>query len=88
MAGFGGSFMAPPSAPSVRVPNLAENRERDWQRPGHGEMVCHCELVTKREIEAALRSSVPPGDFGGLKRALERAWAGAKDSIVTLDWRR
>jgi len=67
-AGFGGSFMAPPSAPSVRVPNLAENRERDWQRPGHGEMVCHCELVTKREIEAALRSSVPPGDFGGLKR--------------------
>ena len=67
-AGFGGSFTAPPAAPSVRVPNLAENRERDWQRPDHGEMVCHCELVTKREIEAALRSSVPPGDFGGLKR--------------------
>ncbi len=66
-AGFGGALAAP-AAPSVRVPNLAENRERDWQRPDHGEIVCHCELVTKREIEAALRSSVPPGDFGGLKR--------------------
>jgi glycerol-3-phosphate dehydrogenase len=50
------------------VPNLAEHRTRDWERPGHGEIVCHCELVTRREIEAALSGPLPAGDFGGLKR--------------------
>ncbi len=65
---FGASFSEPSSVPVVHVPNLAETEERDWQRPDHGEIVCHCELVTKREIEAAMASSVPPGDFGGLRR--------------------
>lgn len=51
-----------------RVPNLAEHRRRDWQHAGYGEIVCHCELVTRREIEAALASALPPGDIGGLKR--------------------
>lgn len=51
-----------------KVPNLAEHHLRDWQREGHGEIICHCELVTKREIEAALSGSVPAGDIGGLKR--------------------
>jgi glycerol-3-phosphate dehydrogenase len=50
------------------VPNISEGRERDWQRPDHGEIVCHCELVTLREIEAAFDSGLPPGDFGGLRR--------------------
>ena len=50
------------------VPNICELRERDWQRANHGEIVCHCELVTLREIEATFASPVPPGDFGGLKR--------------------
>lgn len=50
------------------MPNLAEHRPRDWSTAGYGEMVCHCELVTRREIEAALASDVPPGDLGGLKR--------------------
>lgn len=50
------------------VPNLAEHRPRDWQRTGHGEIVCHCELVTRREIEAALSGPLPAGDFGGLRR--------------------
>lgn len=50
------------------LPNLAEHRKRDWQTPGHGEIVCHCEMVTRREIEAALASPLPPGDIGGLKR--------------------
>lgn len=57
-----------PAVPVVWMPNLAECRKRDWQEPQHGEIVCHCELVTKREIERALESSVPPGDFGGLRR--------------------
>ena len=51
-----------------RMPNLAEHRERDWQRPGHGGIVCHCELVTRREIEAALTGPLPARDLGGLKR--------------------
>lgn len=51
-----------------RMPNLAEHLPRDWQQPGYGEIVCHCELVTRREIEAAFASPLPPGDPGGLKR--------------------
>ncbi|MBS9479067.1 NAD(P)/FAD-dependent oxidoreductase [Ancylobacter radicis] len=54
--------------PPVTLPNLTETGARDWQQPGHGEIVCHCELVTRREIEAAFDSTVPPGDFGGLRR--------------------
>ncbi len=50
------------------MPMLAEHGERDWQRPGYGEIVCHCEMVTRREIEAALNGPLPPGDMGGLKR--------------------
>lgn len=60
--------LAEPEAPDVHMPNLAESRPRDWQADGHGEIVCHCEMVTRREIEAALRSTLPPGDFGGLRR--------------------
>ncbi|MFA5956727.1 NAD(P)/FAD-dependent oxidoreductase [Hyphomicrobium sp.] len=51
-----------------RVPNLAENRPRDWQSAGYGEIVCHCEMVTLREIEQALSGPLPAGDFGGLRR--------------------
>ena len=50
------------------MPNLAEHALRDWQSPGYGEIVCHCEMVTRREIDAALDGPLPPGDFGGLKR--------------------
>lgn len=51
-----------------RPPNLAEHGPRDHQRAGYGEIVCHCELVTRREIEAALAGPLPAGDLGGLKR--------------------
>jgi len=51
-----------------RVPNLAEDQPRDYQRPGHGDLVCLCELVTRDEIEAALSGPLPAGDLGGLKR--------------------
>ena len=30
--------------------------------------MCHCELVTRQEIEAALAGPLPAGDLGGLKR--------------------
>lgn len=51
-----------------RMPNLAEHEARDWQKPGYGEIVCHCEMVTRREIEAALEGALAAGDRHGLKR--------------------
>lgn len=49
------------------VPNLAETGGRPCREPG-AEIVCHCELVTRQEIEAALSGPLPAGDLGGLKR--------------------
>jgi glycerol-3-phosphate dehydrogenase len=50
------------------LPILAEHEARDWTKPGYGEIICHCELVTRREVEAALAGPLPAGDIGGLKR--------------------
>ena len=50
------------------MPNLAETAERDWQRPGNGGIVCHCERVTRREVEAALTGPLAARTFAGLKR--------------------
>lgn len=55
----------PPEAP---VRNISEHLPRDWSEPGNGGIVCHCELVTAREIEEALSGPLPAGDYGGLKR--------------------
>ena len=51
-----------------QMPMLAQDGPRDWQAPGHGGMVCHCELVTRREIEAALNAPAPANSLAGLKR--------------------
>ena len=48
------------------VPNLAEERPRPYMQGG--EIVCHCEWVTRGEIAAALEGPLPAGDLGGLKR--------------------
>ncbi len=50
------------------APALAAEAPRDWQRPGNGGIVCHCELVTRREIEAALHGPLPARSLGALKR--------------------
>ena len=47
---------------------LAQTGERDWKKAGHGEIVCHCELVTRREIEVALEGPLAARSLGGLKR--------------------
>ena len=65
---FGTAHSAPASPVWPRMPNLAEHLPRDWQAPGSGEVVCHCELVTRREIEVALSGPVGAGDLAGLKR--------------------
>jgi glycerol-3-phosphate dehydrogenase len=48
------------------VANLAEERPRAYTHGG--EIVCHCEWVTRSEIETALSGPLPAGDLGGLKR--------------------
>ncbi|HIP83411.1 MAG TPA: FAD/NAD(P)-binding oxidoreductase [Desulfocapsa sulfexigens] len=56
--------------PSIsHVPNLAEHIKRDYATPGYDEIVCHCEMVTQREIKAVLDSNIlPAGSLSGLKR--------------------
>jgi glycerol-3-phosphate dehydrogenase len=65
---FGLPLAPPTNVPAVWVPNLTETLPRDWQAADHGEILCHCEMVTRREVEACMTSPVPPGDYGGLRR--------------------
>jgi len=51
-----------------RVPGLADPGPRDWEQAGNGGIVCHCELVTRREILAALDGPLAARSLGGLKR--------------------
>lgn len=50
------------------MPNLAEHLPRAWQANGRDEIVCHCEMVTRREILEVLEGPLPARDMGGLKR--------------------
>jgi glycerol-3-phosphate dehydrogenase len=53
-------------AASVRMPNIGELSPRPYEAGGR--IVCFCERVTLGEIEATLRSSIPPVDLDGLRR--------------------
>lgn len=55
-----------PQMPEVE--RLSEYHGRDWQEPDHGDIVCHCERVTRREIECVLSGPMPPRSLQGLKR--------------------
>lgn len=61
-----GALPQPPDPIWTPVPNLAEERPRPYMQGG--EIVCHCEWVTRGEIAAALDGPLPAGDLGGLKR--------------------
>ncbi|PZF76547.1 FAD/NAD(P)-binding oxidoreductase [Aestuariivirga litoralis] len=66
---YASNFGALPEAPQpvwTPVPNLTEGRPRPYM--DGGEIVCHCEWVTRAEIERALEGPLPAGDLGGLKR--------------------
>ncbi len=64
--GFAASPIASPVIPAVD--RLSNYHKRDWEEPGYGEIVCHCELVTRREIEKALNGPMAPTTLQGLKR--------------------
>lgn len=51
-----------------RLPNLTEELPRPSSQAGRSEIVCHCELVTRDEIAAALAGPLPAGSLGGLRR--------------------
>jgi len=68
LKGFGAAFEKKQNPVVPRVPNLANHLSRDCHTPGYGEIVCHCEMVTDREIKAALSGKMPAGSLSGLKR--------------------
>jgi glycerol-3-phosphate dehydrogenase len=68
VAGEGLTFRATPDVRWPKVPNISTAAPRDWEEPGNGGIVCHCELVTRREIEAALSGPLAARSLGGLKR--------------------
>jgi glycerol-3-phosphate dehydrogenase len=45
-----------------------QDRTRIAANPAYGEIVCHCERVTRGEIQDALASPLPPADVDGLRR--------------------
>jgi glycerol-3-phosphate dehydrogenase len=65
---YGGKHEAVAAPVWPQAPRLAEHCPRDWQEAGYGEIICHCEMVTRREVEAAMEGALPATDWGGLKR--------------------
>ena len=61
-----GRLPEPPQPVWTPVPNLTEERPRPYQ--SGGEIICHCEWVTRGEVERALEGPLPAGDLSGLKR--------------------
>lgn len=60
---------------AVQLPNLGEARPRPYQLERliggdscYGEIVCHCERVTRGEIRDALAGPIPPRSAGALAR--------------------
>ncbi len=66
LAGRGDAPLADPLWPEM--PALSDEDLRDWRKPGHGGILCHCEMVTRREVEAALQGPLAARSMGGLKR--------------------
>jgi glycerol-3-phosphate dehydrogenase len=59
----------------VIMPYIGQARARPYQDPArivadpaYGEIVCHCERVTRGEIRDALAGPLPPADLDGLRR--------------------
>ena len=63
---FSGKPIKKPICPAPD--RLSNYHPRDWQSADNGGIICHCELVTRREIIAALNGPMPPATLQGLKR--------------------
>lgn len=51
-----------------QMPMLSHYHQRDYQKENNGGIVCHCEWVTRREIENVIHSLIPPEGVGGVRR--------------------
>ncbi len=51
-----------------KMPMLAQHKTRAYQTGDGTEMICHCENVTRGEVERALTSKIPAQSLGGLRR--------------------
>jgi len=65
---FGKSHAPVSSIAYPIVTPIAQDEKRDWEKAGNEGIVCHCELVTQREIKQALAGEIPAGSLEGLKR--------------------
>lgn len=65
---FGYSHKAPSDLTYPSVLPIAETETRDWRLEGNEGIVCHCELVTQREVKQALSGDMPAASLAGLKR--------------------
>jgi glycerol-3-phosphate dehydrogenase len=63
---FGKLPKKPPAPIFTPAPTLAEHTIRPYMKGG--EIVCHCEWVTRSEIEAACTGILPADDLSGIKR--------------------
>jgi glycerol-3-phosphate dehydrogenase len=65
-----GYTAVPPAMPYIGEagPRPYQDAARIAADPAYGEIVCHCERVSRGEIRDALASPVPPADRGGLGR--------------------
>jgi glycerol-3-phosphate dehydrogenase len=68
LADFGEAYVAPKDIEWPQVGAISEAAPRAWSEPGNGGIVCHCELVTRREIEEALSGPLAAQGLAGLKR--------------------
>ncbi len=75
LAESGLSLRRKPVFKPVRMAYIGEHRPRPYQTPEliagdpeYGEIVCHCEKVTRGEIRAAFDSPLPPSNLDGLRR--------------------
>lgn len=64
----GKSHAPPPDPVWPSVTNISEVSERPWQAAGNGGIVCHCELVTRAEIDQAMTGPLAAQSLAGLKR--------------------
>ena len=75
LAGAGLELEAKADFKTVKMPNIGEAGTRPHQcaemiaeNPEYGEIVCHCELVSRGEINDATQAAIPATTIDGLRR--------------------
>ncbi len=64
----GYSHQAPVQLKWPQITAIADPGPRDWQHKENEGIVCHCEMVTRREIKQALTGPLAANSLAGLKR--------------------